>query len=134
MKHDPEVRRSGGDRASSSGGHGGVVGPTTKITGRITGDGDLRVEGRCEGELTLKGNLHVTAGGVVDAPVTAHDLTVEGGVLGDVTARGAVVLRSAGSIRGAIRCEQVALEDGAKFTGRIEMDVELPQKLSPKKK
>ena len=71
---------------------------------------------------------------MVDAPVSAHDLTVEGGVLGDVTARGAVVLRSAGSIRGAIRCEQVALEDGAKFTGRIEMDVELPQKLSPTKK
>jgi cytoskeletal protein CcmA (bactofilin family) len=105
------------------------IGRTTRVVGRITGTGDLLVEGRCEGEVNVKGHLEVARGGVIDAPVSARDVTIEGGVHGDVTASGAVVLRSEGSIRGAIHCDKVALEDGAKFTGRIEMNVELPDEL-----
>jgi cytoskeletal protein CcmA (bactofilin family) len=109
---------------------GASIGRTTKVVGRIHGTGDLRVEGRCEGEVSLKGHLHVAQTGVVDAPVDAAELTVEGAVLGDVTSRGAVVLRSTGSIRGAIQAERVSLEDGARFTGKIEMNVELPDELT----
>ncbi len=105
------------------------IGPTTRVIGRISGAGDLVVEGRCEGEVNVKGHLQVSRGGVVAAPVTAGDVTIEGGVHGDVTANGAVVLRAEGSIRGAIRAEKIALEDGAKFTGRIDMNVELPDEL-----
>ena len=106
------------------------IGRTTRVVGRVTGEGDLLVEGRIDGEVTLGGHLHVAPGGVVAAPVDVHDLTIEGGVEGDVTARGAVVLREGGSLRGAIKASKVSLEDGARFSGRIEMDVELPRDLS----
>lgn len=102
------------------------IGRTTRIVGRLTGDGDLLVEGRIEGEVSLRGSLAVGDGGVVVAPVEAADVTVNGLVDGDVTARGAVTLRAGGSVRGAITASRIAVEDGAKFTGRIEMDVELP--------
>jgi cytoskeletal protein CcmA (bactofilin family) len=115
---------------NSADGSRAAIGRTTRIVGRLTGDGDLVVEGRVEGELTLKGHLHVAEGGVVAAPVNATDLTVEGTVDGDVDARGAVMLRSTGAVRGAIRAARVSLEEGAKFTGRIEMDVDLPAELS----
>ena len=105
------------------------IGRQTRVIGRITGSGDLLVEGRCEGEVNVKGHLEVARGGQVDAPVTAGDVTIEGGVHGDVTAHGAVVLRAEGSIRGSIRADKIALEDGARFTGRIDMDVELPDEL-----
>jgi cytoskeletal protein CcmA (bactofilin family) len=102
------------------------IGRTTRIVGRLTGDGDLLVEGRIEGEVSLRGNLSVTEGGVIVAPVEAGDVTVSGSVDGDVTARGAVTLRAGGTVRGAITASRIAVEDGARFTGRIEMDVELP--------
>ena len=106
------------------------IGRTARVVGRVTGDGDLLVEGRVEGELTLGGLLHVAAGGVVVAPVSAEEVTLEGEVEGDVVARGAVVLRGAAKLRGVIRAGRVGLEDGARFTGRIEMDVELPRELT----
>jgi cytoskeletal protein CcmA (bactofilin family) len=102
------------------------IGRTTRIVGRLSGDGDLNVDGRVEGEISLRGNLSVGEGGVVAAPVDAGDVTVTGTIDGDVTARGAVTLRAGGSVRGAITATRIAVEDGARFTGRIEMDVELP--------
>lgn len=105
------------------------IGRTTRIVGRLTGDGDLVVEGRVEGELSLRGHLVVSSGGVIAAPVVVGDLTVEGAVDGDVESRGAVVLRESGSIRGSIKASRVSFDEGARFTGRIEMDVELPAEL-----
>lgn len=107
-----------------------AIGRTTHVVGRLTGDGDLVVEGRIEGEVSLRGHLSVAEGGVVAAPVQATDLTVEGAVDGDVDVSGAVVLRPTGTVRGSIRAQRVSLEEGARFTGRIEMDVELPEELT----
>ena len=106
------------------------IGPSTRIVGRVSGDGDLVVEGRIDGEITLRGHLHVAQAGVVMAPLVVGDLTVEGGVEGDVTARGAVILKSAATLRGDIRAERVAFEEGARFSGTIEMSVELPDELA----
>jgi cytoskeletal protein CcmA (bactofilin family) len=108
------------------------IGRTTKIVGRLSGDGDLVVEGRIEGEVALQGHLHVAEGGVIAAPATAADCTVEGTIDGDVDARGDVVLRSTGTVRGAIRAPRVALDEGARYRGRIEMEVELPAELAGK--
>lgn len=102
------------------------IGRTTRIVGRLTGDGDLVVDGRVEGEISLRGSLSVGEGGVVAAPVEAADVTVTGMIDGDVNARGAVTLRAGGTVRGAITATRIAVEEGARFTGRIEMDVELP--------
>ncbi len=109
------------------------IGRTTRIVGRLTGDGDLLVEGRMEGELSLRGHLEVAEGAVVAAPVEASDLTVDGTVDGDVVARGTVSIRATGALRGAITAPQVAIEEGARYTGRIEMDVELPAELAGKR-
>ena len=106
------------------------IGRTTRIVGRLTGDGDLVVEGKVEGELSLRGHVEVAEGGVVVAPVEASELTVDGTVDGDVVARGAVTLRATGVLRGAIAAAQVAIDEGARFSGRIEMDVELPAELA----
>lgn len=105
------------------------IGRTTRVVGRLTGDGDLLVEGRVEGEVALRGHLEVAEGAVIAAPVEVSDLTVDGTVDGDVVARGAVSIRSTGVLRGAITAPQVAIDEGARFTGRIEMDVELPAEL-----
>ncbi len=111
-------------------GSSGSIGRTAKVTGRLTGDGDLVVEGSVEGELSLKGHLHVAAGGSVIAPVEADEVTIEGSIDGDVRSRGPVTLRAGGQLRGAIHADRVALEDGAKYSGRIEMNVELPDELA----
>lgn len=102
------------------------IGRTTRVVGRLTGDGDLLVEGRVEGELSLRGHVTIADGGVVAAPINAGDLTVSGLVDGDVESSGVVTLRATGAVRGSIRAARIALDEGARFSGRIDMDVELP--------
>lgn len=106
------------------------IGKGTRIVGRVTGDGDLTVEGRIEGELGLRGRLVVATGGLVAAPVQVESVVVEGTIEGDVDARDAVQLRPSGSVQGSIRAQRFSLEDGARFTGRIDMDVDLPDELA----
>ena len=128
MKQAP--RGTSGER-ERAGGSSGSIGRTTRVVGRISGDGDLLVEGRVEGDVTLGGHFHVGKGGMVSAQngVQADSITIEGGIDGDVSARGDVVLRAEGRLRGAVKAGRVSLDEGARFSGRIEMDVELPKEL-----
>ena len=120
-------RGSVGTSASSN----GSIGRTTRVVGRISGDGDLVVEGRVEGDVTLRGHFHVARGGLVTAAngVSANEITIEGGIDGDVTSPGDVIVRAEGRLRGAVRARRISLDEGARFAGRIEMDVELPKEL-----
>src|SRR3954464_6081696 len=93
-------RGTSGERERASGSTGNI-GRNTRVVGRVSGDGDLLVEGRIEGDVTLGGHFHVGKGGMVSASngVQAGSITIEGGIDGDVTARGDVVLRADGRLR-----------------------------------
>ena len=108
----------------------GSIGRTTKIVGRVAGDGDLTIEGSLHGELSISGHVHVAAGGDVQAPVQGGDVTIDGNVRGDVKSSGAVSIGATGALVGAITCDRIAIEDGAKYAGTIEMEVELPSELA----
>ena len=43
--------------AQASGAREAVIGRTTRVRGRVFGDGDLVVEGNVEGDITLRGDL-----------------------------------------------------------------------------
>ena len=49
-----------------------VIGPSILISGKLTGDEDLTVRGRVEGELTLSRTLIVETSGVVKANVDSR--------------------------------------------------------------
>ncbi len=108
----------------------GVIGATTRVRGRINGDGDLTVEGSVEGDITVGGDLVVGAGASVTSNVDAHSVTVSGTLEGDVAARGNVRILAGAKVRGDVRGGEVTLEEGAEFTGRLDGDFELPAELT----
>lgn len=87
-----------------------VIGRSTRIRGRITGDGDLVIEGTVEGD------------------VDVGTVTVRGEVDGDIRARGAVRVESGARVRGDVSGE-FSLEEGAEFVGNIASDFEMPAEL-----
>jgi cytoskeletal protein CcmA (bactofilin family) len=89
-----------------------VIGRSTRIRGRISGDGDLVIEGNVEG----------------DIDVGAGAVTVRGEVEGDIRARGAVRIESGARVRGDVSGE-LSMEEGAEFVGNIEADFEMPAEL-----
>ncbi len=102
-----------------------TIGPSIQISGDVTGNEDLRIDGRVEGTVSLSDNaLTVGKEGQINATVNARAIFVEGKVEGDLKGDVQVVVHGSGNVRGNIAAPRVTLEDGCKFKGSIDMDVE----------
>ena len=101
------------------------IGPSIHINGDVTGNEDVRIEGRVEGTVNLSDNvLTVGKDAHINATVNARIIFIEGKVEGDLKADERVVVQSTGDVHGNIVSPRVTLEDGCKFKGSIDMDVE----------
>src|SRR5579864_3577678 len=103
------------------GGDNTVIGQSILINGKLTGDEDLTVRGRVEGELTLTRTLIVEPSGVIKADVTVKNAIVSGVVVGNIQASESVELTREGRMVGDIRAPRVIIVDGASFRGRVDM-------------
>jgi cytoskeletal protein CcmA (bactofilin family) len=99
-----------------------VIGSGLKIQGEITGDSDLLVEGEAHGRIRmLNGRVTVAANGRVNADIEAVDITVEGSVQGGLKASDRVRLGPTSSVQGSVMTPRIAIEDGARLRGKVEM-------------
>jgi cytoskeletal protein CcmA (bactofilin family) len=121
MMHSPEQSVVPKTRSRTA----ATIGPSIQISGDVTGNEDVRIEGRVEGTVSLADNvLTVGKEGQINATVNARSIFVEGRVEGDLKSDEQVVVQSSGNVRGNIVAPRVTLEDGCKFKGSIDMDVE----------
>ena len=80
-----------------------TIGPSIQISGDVTGNEDVRIEGRVEGTISLSDNsLTVGKEGQINATVNARTIFVEGKVEGDLKGDEQVVVFSSGKVRGTI--------------------------------
>ncbi|MCL2011602.1 MAG: polymer-forming cytoskeletal protein [Cystobacterineae bacterium] len=98
-----------------------VVGPSILISGRLSGDEDLTVRGRVEGEIVLSHTLIVEESGIVKANVEVKHAIVSGVVVGNIRATECVELTPGGRMVGDIVSPRVMIVDGASFRGRVDM-------------
>lgn len=102
-----------------------ILGPTTRVTGRITGKGGLRIEGKIEGDVNITGPAVVAENATVDGDFACESLDVGGVVTGNVTTTGPVIVRGGARLRGEVKSSQVALEPGAKVAVRLNTPFEI---------
>ncbi len=107
-----------------------VLGKDVRIRGRISGEGNLVVQGTLEGEVVLRGDFTLDDGADAHSSITANDVTVSGTLEGGIQAEGDFTVTSTGTYSGDVRAAQVIVEEGATFAGRLEADFELPAELS----
>lgn len=106
------------------------IGSGARVHGRIHGDGDLLIEGQVEGDVTLRGNLTIAAGASVTSDVVeARAVTIAGSLEGELSASGPVRLAAGARVRGNVRGTAVVIDDGARFTGRLDCEFDLPPEL-----
>src|SRR5271155_1036700 len=110
-----------------------VIGPSILISGKLTGDEDLTVRGRVEGELALTRTLIVEPSGVVKANVSVKNAVVSGVVVGNISATESVELTRDGRMVGDIRSPRVIIVDGASFRGRVDMGELAPGRPLPER-
>jgi len=102
-----------------------VLGAGTRVTGRVTGDGGVRIEGNLRGDIQVGGQAEVAPGASVEGNVQAEALEVSGSLIGDVNARGPIAIRDGALIRGELKGSEVSIEPGARVSVKLDTEIEL---------
>ncbi len=97
------------------------------VRGELEAPGDLAIEGRVEGAVRVGQDLLIEADGVVDAVVEAERVVIAGRASGRVVARTSLELRSTAQVDATLVAPSIAVADGARLRGRIEMALELAE-------
>jgi cytoskeletal protein CcmA (bactofilin family) len=100
-----------------------------RVRGRVSGEGNVRLEGEVEGDVKVSGQLEIAATGTLVGGVSANQVTVDGSLQGDVEASGPIHIRAGARVVGDMNGSEVSLEEGASFRGRIDASFELPDGL-----
>lgn len=96
-------------------------GKNLKISGNISGEGNLIILGSFEGEFDLKGQLKVAQGARVKGNLKANSIAVNGNVEGTITASEKVHLDNTARITGRMVTPKISILDGAVFDGEMQM-------------
>jgi len=101
---------------------GSTLGATLRFKGDLVADEDLVIQGQVEGSILHTRSLTIGAQGRVLGDIRARRIIVEGSVDGNLYALESVTLRSGAIVRGDVFAAGIAIDDGARLTGRIDMD------------
>jgi cytoskeletal protein CcmA (bactofilin family) len=102
-----------------------ILGPASRVTGRISGKGGVRIEGKLIGNVGVSGPTEVAEGASVQGDVAAESLDLGGNLVGNVTTSGAVVIRAGSLLHGEVKGAEVAIEPGARVSIRLDTPFEL---------
>ena len=98
-----------------------VLGPRDTLVGTLTVDGDVRIEGTLDGEVSATGEVNVHSSGSASAQISARDIIVGGTVEGKAVARELLALGEAASFTGEVHAGRLRVDDGATVNATITM-------------
>jgi cytoskeletal protein CcmA (bactofilin family) len=99
-----------------------TIGPSLTITGEITSQEDIMLNGRINGQIRMEsGALVVAQQGRIDAEVHGTTMTIQGALTGSVTVETRLELMSGANVTGTLKAPTVVLQDGATFNGTLDM-------------
>jgi cytoskeletal protein CcmA (bactofilin family) len=113
-KPDPGSDFSGNARKPR--GAPSLLGPDLVFEGRLSGAGEVHVDGRVIGEVRL-GRLTLGESGFVEGSIEAEHVDIRGRVVGTIQALSVRIAASA-HVEADITHQQLAMEAGAFFQGR----------------
>jgi cytoskeletal protein CcmA (bactofilin family) len=112
------------------------IGKSVIIKGELSGSEDLFVDGVVEGTIELRSNnLVIGPNGQVKGSLRAKGVVVQGKLDGDIRASQRAELRKSAVVVGDIFTQRVAIEEGAYFKGKVDIQQEAakPAVASPAK-
>ena len=102
-----------------------------KITGNVSGEGNMIILGSFDGEFNLKGQLKVGQGAKIKGNFNATSIAINGQVEGNLTATEKIHMDNTARINGRIVTPKVSILDGAVFDGEMQMGKRSAQAPNP---
>lgn len=98
-----------------------ILAPGARITGNISSEEDIRIEGYMEGDLTSKGKVILGPQSVLKGNLKCVNAEIAGLVEGDIEANEQLSLRGNSRVKGSLKTSNLVIEPGAVFNGACEM-------------
>lgn len=121
----------GGMKKSNSSNNGEeietIIGRNTQFKGVISGAGNIRIDGKMEGEINTSGDAVVGEEGEVVAEVKAGNVLISGTIRGNVNVNSKLEILGSGRLYGDVKAAILSISEGALFKGNSNME---PEKIS----
>lgn len=98
-----------------------MISSGTNIVGALTTDNDIRISGNLDGEITTKGKIIVSKGGLIKGDVRAKEADIAGTIDGELEIEQKLILRQSAIVKGDIVTKSLLVEEGARFDGACTM-------------
>ena len=116
---------SAGDRPAAVPLEGGssqtVIGPKARVVGEVSGEEDVLVQGRLEGNVKVERRVTVAPSGEVRGDLHGRSVIVGGKVYGQIRASERAELLSTAAVEGNVNAPKVVIAEGAQLQGSVAM-------------
>ncbi len=99
-----------------------ILSSGVNIEGKLTSNGNVRIDGKITGDVNIKGNLTLGTSSSVNGEIKAKNVTVSGKVEGTLKVDDKLTLESTSTVKGDIFAKALIIEEGAKFDGKSSME------------
>lgn len=107
-----------------------VLGRDARFDGKLHFEGEVRIDGKFEGQIFTDDLLRVGRGAEVKATLEVGSVIIEGRVEGDVIAHTSVEIKAPGQLEGNVTTPSLVVEKGVVFNGSCTMS-EAPASSKP---
>lgn len=97
------------------------IGPSVKMEGNFSGEGDVVIEGILVGTVATKGDVRIGQNAVIEAEIKAKNAYIAGKVKGNLIVSNLLKLASTAIIFGDVKTMSIGIDEGAVLNGKVLM-------------
>jgi cytoskeletal protein CcmA (bactofilin family) len=118
----PGLKREDDNVAARMGEVHTILGKESEFDGKLTFDGQVRIDGKFQGQINTKDTLVIGDGARVNAEISAGTVIVNGSVEGNIKASQLIELHQPGRIKGNLDTPSLSIDRGVIFEGTCKME------------
>jgi len=98
-----------------------ILSSGVRIEGKFYSNGNVRIDGRVIGDISVDGNLTIGETAVINGEVKAQNITLSGKLDGIVTGMDKLIIEGKAVLKGDLSAKVLVIQEGAVFDGRSTM-------------
>lgn len=99
-----------------------LIGKGSEFEGKLTFEGQVRIDGKFSGQISTKDTLVIGDGARVAAEIVAGTVIVNGTVEGNIRATQMIELHQPGRVKGNLETPALSVDRGVIFEGSCKME------------
>ncbi len=99
-----------------------LLGKGSEFEGKLTFEGQVRIDGKFSGQIFTKDTLVIGEGARVNAEINAGTVIVNGLVEGNIRATQLIELHTPGRVKGNLETPALSVDKGVMFEGSCKME------------